>query len=352
MRRLLAPIALAATFVATPAAAAPLDPAPERLVLQPPGLPPGETCQSLAASPEAAVASGLDAAQRACLPAHDDYRKLVSQLSFALAAPHLHPAKTLGSAGIQLSLDASYVSLSPRSRALRDGTEGERRPDGSAATTNEDPDSFLQLYTLTARKGLPWGFEVGATAGHVMRTSSLVVGADVRWAVVEGLRHGKGRYVPDVSLGVGARTASFSTKLAISVVTFDLLASKSFVLADGVELTPIVGYGHVLAYSSSSLLDFTPNVDALARCGVADARGACSRTLPNGAPDDGDLQNFGRFPNQRIHRDRFQLGARYRYERVALGALLSGDLFDPSTFNPSLRTPRQWIIGLDLSLVF
>lgn len=321
-------------------------------MLQPPGLPAGETCQSLAAAPDRAAASGLDGAQRACVPAHEDYRRLVSQLAFALAAPHLHPAKTLGSAGIQLSLDAAYVSLSPRSRALRDGTEGARRPDGSAASTNEDPDSFLQLYTVTARKGLPWGFEVGATAGHVMRTSSLVVGADVRWAVVEGLRHGRGRYVPDISLGTGARTASFSTKLAVTVLTFDLLASKSFVLRDGAEVTPIVGYGHVLAYSSSSLLDFTPNVDALARCGEPDARGACSRTLPNGAPDDGDLQNFGRFPNQRIHRDRFQIGARYRYERVATGALVAGDLLAPSTFNPTLRTPRQWIIGIDLSLVF
>ena len=61
---------------------------------------------------------------------------------------------------------------------------------------NDNPDSLLGVYTLKARKGLPFGFEIAGALGLLANTSLWVGGADVRWALLEGFRTGRARVPP------------------------------------------------------------------------------------------------------------------------------------------------------------
>src|SRR5690606_2856907 len=86
-----------------------MDPTPERLVSQPPGLPAGQTCQSVAADPGALVTAGLQPHDFPCRPNNAAFANLVSELGFAIAPSSFYPARTTGVGGFQISVEASYT---------------------------------------------------------------------------------------------------------------------------------------------------------------------------------------------------------------------------------------------------
>src|SRR5687768_12686603 len=305
MRRSLAAVAVAAAavFAASPALAGDMDPTPERLVTQPANLQPGQSCQSIAANP-GSVSQPQSFQFR---PNNVAFENMVSELGFAVAPTAFAPARTTGIGGFSVTLEASYTRISSnRTTENADGsltpfwklgTRGAQDPNTKRfSSINDSPDSLIQIYALKARKGLPLGFEIGASLGYIANTTLWVGGGDLRWSLLEGFREGALGLLPDVSVGGGVRTVSGTSKFHLTTAAFDVKLSKPIPLADSAQLIPSVGYQRVVIFGDSNVVDSTPNVDALQQCGYdgpnpVNGSPVCRNKLPSGQDANTDFGN-------------------------------------------------------------
>ncbi len=364
---------LASLLVSTSAFAGGMDPTPERLVLQPkvggkvqaPGF-----CQGVAANPGLAAKANALPDQLACSPDNVAFKNLVSELGFALAPSTMRSARTTGFGGFVLSLEASYTHINADATSKGSdgsltqywhaGTQGSVDANGNYSTANNSPDSLIGVYTLKARKGLPFGFELDGALGYVSNTSLWTIGADLHWALLEGFRTGPMGYFPDIAIGTGVRTMTGSSKIYLTTVGVDVVASKPITLADEAVVTPYLGYQQLFIFGNSSVLDATPGVDAVQQCGYngQKASGApnCTNSVPtaNGqtVANDGDFNNNITFNPVRIQRNRAFLGATYRYELLYLGAQILFDLTSPNSIDADLSATRQWTMSLEGGVFF
>jgi len=349
------------------ALAAGMDPTPERLVAQPANLPPGQTCQSVAANPGALVAAGLRPQDFPCRPDNASFKNMVSELGFAIAPNAFYPARTTGIGGFQVSIEANYTKISPDSIADATGgkvpywhlgTQGAQDPNTKQfSTINNSPDSIIQIYAIKARKGLPLGFEIAGSLGTIANTSMWVGGGDLRWSLMEGFRTGALGLLPDVSIGGGVRTITGTSRFYLTTVGIDVKMSKPITLQDSAVLIPTIGYQRVIIFGDSNVVDSTPNVDALGQCGSQGsdpATGApiCKNKLANGTDNNGDFANSFTFEKVRVHRNRGLVGLNYRYEVMWLGSQIAFDINDPKDENPFLVGGRQWTLSFEGGVFF
>jgi hypothetical protein len=327
------------------------------------------------------------AADAVCTADRAQYTKLVSQLGFALAPNPVHAARTNGLAGFDISLVAALTDIDNAAEYWQRGTRG----GGGTAWVgpgNTEPSSYLQLYSLEIRKGFGFGIEAAGSAGVMPSTGIVSFGADLRVALLEGMRHGVWRYLPDTSVGAALRRATGLGELSLGTFALDGRVSHPFVFPSGFIVTPWLGYQWLRIAADSEQVDLTPGMSALASCGYvgnntpgtlgsAEAEGA----LPaSGAPEsavDGsalcrgsalDLANSASFGEVVVHRQRILLGASYRREVFQIGAQLVTDLVRPDAAQPddavarALRcdtsgatcqpSPRQWTVLLELGASF
>jgi hypothetical protein len=355
---------VAPLLVSSAAHAGGMDPTPERLVHQPPI---DGGCLGVAMNPTLANAKGQLANHFSCSPDNVAFKNLVSELGFAIAPTALHPARTTGFGGFVLSLEASFThinvhDMSPSDTGYNGGTDywnyGTRGADNSVR--NNSPNSLIGIYSLKARKGLPFGFELAGDIGYIANTSLVLGGADVRWALLEGFRTGFLGYVPDIAVGGGVRTMTGSSKMYLTTVGIDAQLSKPFTLGDQAVLTPYVGYQHLIIFGNSAVLDATPTVDALQACGYAgrDAQGqpVCNNHYTgydgNQHPNDGDFNNNVTFNAVTLQRERMILGANYRIEILYLAGQMAFDLLAPSSSDSDLTGARQWTMSLEAGVFF
>lgn len=310
-----------------------MDPTPERLVVQPANLPPNQTCQGVAADPGALVSVGLRPQDFPCRPDNPSFKNLVSELGFAMAPNAFYPARTTGLAGLAVSVEASYTRISS-DRAVEGrlpywhlGSQGAQDPNTKPYAINSQPDSILQLYSITARKGLPLGFEIAGSLGTFANTSLWVMGGDVRWSLMEGFRTGLFGVFPDVSVGGGVRTLTGTRKFDLTTVSFDVKMSKPITLRDSAQLIPTLGYQRVVIFGDSSVVDSTPNVDA-------------------------DSSNNFSFEKVLVHRHRGLIGMNHRYELIWLGSQVAFDITEPKDENPFLVGSRQWTLSFEAGVHF
>ncbi|MGO8997961.1 MAG: hypothetical protein ACLQVI_31965 [Polyangiaceae bacterium] len=364
---------MASLLGSTRAQAQGMDPTPERLVLQPPGLPSGVTCQSIAANPTAAIKAGFSPlSDYACRPDNVAFKNLVSELGSALAPSTMHGARTVGFGGFVLSLEAAYTHINSNDSTHANpatgyqggvqywhlGTQGSTDANGNYSTQDNSPDSLIGVYSLMVRKGLPFGFELDGALGYVQNTSLWTIGADVRWAILEGFRTGPMGYIPDIAIGGGVRTVTGSSKMYLTTVGIDAELSKPFTLSDSGVITPYLGYQHLIIYGNSAVLDATPNVNAVQQCGETGRNpttGApvCSNNVPGtNQPNDNDFNNNITFNPVQLNRERGFLGVTYRYELLYLGAQFLFDLVPPSSIDPDLDSTIQWTISLQAGVFF
>lgn len=348
---ILATFALAAT--ARPAWAAGMDPAPERLA---------------------------NCATATCVPNDVAWANMMSELGMAIAPTAFHSARTTGLGGFALSLETSFTHINADASAggvqyWHKGTEGPLDPTSHAfLSENANPDSILGVYSLKARKGLAYGFEIAGDLGYLANTSLWVGGADFRWAILEGYRTGALGYFPDVSIGAGVRTLGGSPKFLLTTVGLDAQVSKPFALADSAVLTPYIGVQRVIIFADSSVVDLTPTVDPLNQCGYLGPnvpRPAGTPQLPavnlqpGQLPNDGtpvcknaagssDFNNDTTFNKARIHRWRGMLGLNYRFEVLYLAAQFAMDVTDPSAENGviGVNGSKQWTTSLEAGVSF
>ncbi len=351
-------VALAALLGASGTArAANMEPTPDRLVLQPPGLPPGQTCQSVAANPGAIVTAGLRPQSFPCRPDNHAFFNMMGELGFAIAPNAFYPARTTGIAGLVVSVEASYTHIN-RNSTSESGTPywklGTRGGDGDVI--NDSPDSVIQIYGLKIRKGLGFGFELAGALGTISGTKMLVGGGDVRWSLMEGFRTGPLGYVPDLSIGTGVRTVTGTSKFYLTTVGIDVKLSKPFTLPDGGQIIPTLGFQRLLIFADSTVLDGTPNTDALAQCGYQGpdpqtGTPTCANKLPNGADANTDFVNNFTFSKVRVHRSRGLIGAFYKYEHIWAGTQMAFDLTSPGDEN-ALVGSRQWTLSFEGGVSF
>ena len=361
---------LAVASWVTGARADSMDPTPERLVLQPPGLPAGASCQGVAVDPESALHPPFPAGSLPnrflCRPNNLAFKNMVSELGFAIAPTAFHPARTTGIGGFALTMEASYTKINSDAVTSKDdstqywhqGTQGAIDPNTKRfSVTNNSPDSLISVYSLKARKGLPFGFEITGALGFVANTTMWVGGADIRWSLLEGFRTGVMGVLPDVSIGGGVRTITGTPKFTLTAVGIDAQVSKPITLADSSTLTPYVGYQRLIIFGDSAIVDATPNVDPLAQCGYAGpdpSTGAsvCRNKLSNGASNNSDFGNNIVFEKVRTHRHRGILGFTYRYEILFLASQFLFDLTPPNDENPGLSENRQWTLSFEGGVYF
>ena len=357
------------TFEASTAHAGSMDPAPERLVLQPVGLPAGLTCQGVAANPQGAVNQGITPNFATCLPDNLAFKNMISELGFAVAPTAFHPARTTGIGGFALTLEANYTHVNadastsggdgqssvPQTRQYwHDGTVG------SSGTSNSSPDSIIQVYAMKARKGLPFGFEVAGSLGFIANTSMWVGGADVRWSLLEGFRTGALGILPDFSVGGGVRTVTGTAKFHLTTVGIDGQVSKPIPLADLSTLTPYIGYQRLYILGDSNIVDLTPNVDPLQQCGYSGpdpktgAPTCRNKLTQNGGTIDnsGDFGNNVTFEKVRVQRNRGIIGVNYKYELIYIASQIAFDLTSPADENPGLTDARQWTLSFEGGVFF
>ena len=321
-----------------------------------------------------------------CLPDRAAYHKLVSQWGFALAPHSVHAARTTGLTGFNVSLVAAFTGIDNTADYWRRGTQGE-----GAGATNLDPAAWLQLYSLEMRKGFGFGIEAAGSIGVMPGTSLVSWGADLRVALLEGMRHGRLRYLPDTSLGVGLREATGLGELALGTLAFDARASRPFIAPSGFVVTPWLGYQLVRIAADTALVDLTPGIDPLAECGYVGANvpgapagvavGAPGSESTSAAPApvfDGspvcqsgtgaDFANTVSFGEADVLRQRLLVGVMYRKELLQLGAELITDLPRPdaaqtdSAVAAALRcdangnncqpSPRQWTLAVQIGAAF
>jgi hypothetical protein len=366
---------VAALALAAPAQASPMDITPDRLYLNPPGLPAGWNCQSIAANPNGfAKAHPLPKGATdvpACLPDNAGWANLMSELGYAIAPSAFHPARTTGFGGFSLSLEASYAHINADAvdsngvQYWHQGTQGSTQPNGSFGTSNSSPDSVLQVYTLKARKGLPFGFEITGALGYVANTTMWVGGADIHWALLEGYRTGVLGYIPDLSIGGGVRTMSGQSSFYLTTVGIDATASKPIPLADSAVLTPYIGAQRLIIYANSTDVNLTPNADALAVCGYGGINPTTGGPVcHNGTYGNADFNNLNVFQKQTFYRWRGLAGLTYRYELLYLAGQFAMDMEDPGAENSNLSGAflsnqsvsvtgaRQWTLSLEAGVFF
>lgn len=355
-------VALSAFVLTRPALAGDMDPTPERLVLQPPNLPAGQTCQSIAANPEVALSAGTAPAALNCRPDNVGFRNFIGELGFAIAPTANNPARTTGIGGFALTLEANYTHVNSGASSVAD--DGSSTPywrratqGGSGQQENSSPNSVIQVYTLKARKGLPFGFELVGALGTITSTSLWVVGADLRWSLLEGFRTGVLGSFPDVSVGAGVRTITGTSKFSLTTVGIDVKLSKPIPIADQASIIPSIGYQRLIIFGDSAVQDLTPNTDALRECGYngpdpQTGSPSCRNKLSNGTDNSADFANYATFDKVRIHRHRIMAGLHYRYELLYVGGQFLMDATPPDSENPGLSSSRQWTLSLEGGVFF
>jgi hypothetical protein len=326
-------------------------------------------------TPERLAICGSGASGGVCAPNNVAWANMMSELGMAVAPTAFHSARTTGLGGFALSLEASFTHINANATAggvkyWHDGTQGSNVPDSNAfSIENTNPDSLLGVYSLKARKGLAYGFEIAGDLGVVADTSLWVGGADLRWAILEGYRTGPLGYLPDISIGTGVRTVVGSSKFFLTTVGIDGQISKPFTVADNAVLTPYLGFQRVIIFADSSVVNLKPSTDPLDTCGyggpnVPGNKNAAGHLGNGQLPNDGtpictgsgvnDFNNDTTFNKARIHRWRMMFGLNYRFEVLYLAAQFAFDLTDPGSENAVIGVDgsRQWTTSLEAGVSF
>lgn len=154
------------------------------------------------------------------LPLQSDFRAVSKDLVAAYSYKALGPAEATGITGISIGGYASYASVS--------------NDDAWQRLTGNDVSSLSQV-GLIVQKGLPFGIDVGAFYSSIPQASAQLIGAEVRYAILEG-------GVASPALAVrGAYTQTVGVDdFDFSTYSLDVSISKGFAF-----ITPYAGVGYV-----------------------------------------------------------------------------------------------------------
>ena len=238
------------------------------------------------------------------------FRELAREFGLAMAPTLLAPAETLGYAGFYLGLEGTLTTINSSS--------SDRNNVWFRGTEDQNPDSVLFVPSIHVRKGLPFSFELGTSVSYVAATEQVLIGADIRWAILEGYRTGWKAYFPDIAVRGAVNRLMGDDEMDLTVWSIDVSLSHPFSISGMMTITPYLGYQFVQTIADT----------ALVLNGIADPSGSgtlvdCSGSLAEyqtncvggvyGPPGLRYL-DFGR---EYIDRHRFFAGVRLMYEHLA-----------------------------------
>ncbi|HWQ37121.1 MAG TPA: hypothetical protein VNM24_00725 [Burkholderiales bacterium] len=161
------------------------------------------------------------------------FRALSEDLGAALSYKPLVPAEPLGAAGFDLGVEVSVTDL--------------QAADALEQATSEDVPAALPIARLHVHKGLPFGFDVGASYSAVPEVDVRLWGVELRYAIVKG-----GTALPALALRGSLTRLTGVEQLDIDTRALDLSISKGFAF-----LTPYAGVGRVWVTSTPKNLPTT-----------------------------------------------------------------------------------------------
>ncbi|MEM6957902.1 MAG: hypothetical protein AAF645_19555 [Myxococcota bacterium] len=280
-----------------------------------------------------------------------NYRRLMSQLGFALISPVLAPARTTGYRGFYIGFETSVVQIDDDTDYWRRGTEG----DSQSVGENRFVTATLPSSRVHLRKGLPYGLELGANFGRLYNTDTWILGAELRIALLEGFRRGSAGWLPDLAVRGAVRTLVGAEQYHLTVPIFDIVLSKPIVLGGTVTLTPIVAGQFAWILADSDAVDLTPEVNVFEQCmPTVDPEPAAPPTPLPGTGPLVDFENDQVFDDVRAFRGRLAVGMEIRYRVFTLAATFHWDLRAPGDIDSAIPDdiPRQWDLSIAVGATY
>lgn len=148
------------------------------------------------------------------------FKSLSKQAGAALGYRNLAPAEPLGITGFDIGAEVSAMSIDKNSTYW------------SRAFHNDAP-SFLAIPKLRARKGLPFGIDVGAMYSYVPGSNIKLYGAELSKSILDG-----GIALPAVGVRATYTKLAGVNDLGLQTYGIDASVSKGFLF-----LTPYAGAG-------------------------------------------------------------------------------------------------------------
>jgi hypothetical protein len=154
------------------------------------------------------------------------------------------------------------------------------------------------------------------------------------------------------------RTVMGTDKFSLTTVGVDAELSKPIAFFSTFTLTPYIGFQRLYVLGDSTVINATPNVDAISQCGYtgndpATGQPDCTNKLPNGQANNSDFNNHFIFDKVRTTRNRGIIGLAFRYQWLHIAGQFLFDLTDPTADNQSfLNATRQWTLSLEAGVFF
>lgn len=155
-----------------------------------------------------------------------EFRLLSEDLGASLSYKALSPGEPLGVTGFDLGIEVTATQL-------------ENSASYSNAFVGSAPDT-LYLPKLHIHKGLPFGFDIGASYSAVPDSNIKVWGAEVRYAILKG-----STTMPALALRASYSALDGVDQLKFNTTGVDLSISKGFAV-----FTPYAGIGKVWVRST------------------------------------------------------------------------------------------------------
>jgi hypothetical protein len=155
-----------------------------------------------------------------------NFRLLSEDLGAALSYKPILPAASLGITGFDIGIEASVTKL--------------EHPEIFGAAVSGSTSDTLVLPKVHAHKGLPFGFDIGASYAAVPNSNIKLLGAELRYALIDG-----GPATPAVALRGSYSALQGVSQLKFTTTGVDVSVSKGFAL-----FTPYAGVGKVWVRST------------------------------------------------------------------------------------------------------
>jgi hypothetical protein len=271
------------------------------------------------------ICTGVDPETGFC-PDNEGFQRLASELAVAVSPNITSGAATVGPAGFYIGVSTTLTPIDAERRYWQRGTRG---TSSAVETSNTAPAGAQVWNRLEVRKGLPFGFEVGAALGQGWDSSMWVFGGQLRWALLEGFHSGLGGF-PDVAVRGVLQTSLGSSQLSLQTHAIDLTLSKPFVVAQRFRLTPLLGAQALFVRAQSGRVDLTPDVDAWTVCAPMPPAGDESELICSAESMGSDFENDVVFATLSHTRVRMFLGAEAQTGIVSTGLSFGFDLSTPA----------------------
>jgi len=149
-----------------------------------------------------------------------EFKDLTREFGSAIAYRNLAPAEPLGITGFDVAGQASFINIDKEASQWRKVTGG-------------DAPSYVAYPTVRARKGLPFGVDLGAMYSYISNTSIQLYGAEISKAILEG-----GIASPALGIRGSYTRLAGAGDLSLQTAGIDASISKGFIF-----VTPYAGGG-------------------------------------------------------------------------------------------------------------